>query len=235
MPAALDRAQLLALAAQAADAFASQESAPEAFAAAGGRRFDLVLPFGCAAPGSTESPGTMRWRFDEKTATLRITVDPVLWRGDEWGYAATEGEPAAFRGFWIARPWSSATSCEAFRKPKTDTGSDPVLLPGQTVAIARPIDEDAGGRLRPYEVVQRATPDDFDPARGFRLRIVGRLQSAAGARPMQCVQPAGDEQRPLCLITASFSEVRIENAKSDEVLARWPIGDDIRGSDDIAN
>ncbi|WP_176597036.1 hypothetical protein [Sphingobium sp. 15-1] len=234
MSVTLERAQLLALATQAADAFASKAPVPEAVEAAGGQRFDLVLPFGCEAPGTVESPGAMRWRFDEKTATLRITIEPVLWRGDTWGDAPVSGEQATFRGFWIARPWSSATSCKAFREPNAETGSDPVLLSGQTVAIARLTDEAAGGKLRPYEVVQRATADDFDPARGFRLRIVGRLAPAAGTGPFHCVQPGGDAQRPLCLINANFSEVRIENPKSDRVLGRWPIGDDIRGSDDRA-
>src|SRR5687768_7906924 len=108
MPATLDRAALLAMVARAADAFASNAPVPPEIEAAAGQRFDLVLPFGCAAPGATESPGDMRWRFDQAAATLRITVDPALWQAGEWRADGVAGpSDAVFRGFWIARPWST--------------------------------------------------------------------------------------------------------------------------------
>ena len=229
--ATLDRTDLLALAAKAADAYASNVAMPAEIGAATGRRFDLVLPFGCEAAGAMESPGTMRWRFDAKTATLRVTVDPTTWRSDEWsGADATDGD-AGLRGFWIARPWSTATGCAGLRQPSAEVGSAPVLLPGQTVAIARLIDAGDVAKARPYEVVQRSAAGDFDPEQGFQLRITGRVQSLSGAAPVKCVQPGGGEQRPLCVITASFAEASIENPKSGAVLANWPIGGDFRGSE----
>lgn len=229
IPAALDRSALLAMAAQAADAFASNIPMPAQIDTAAGRRFDLVLPFGCAAPSAVESTGGMRWSFDPKAATLRVAVDPSTWRSDEWIDAAVADAGGVFRGFWIARPWSTATNCAALRKPNADAGDAPVVLPGQTVAIARLIDAEEGGKIRSYGVVQRSTGADFDPEQGFQLRILGRIQSVSGESPIKCVQPRGGEQPPRCVITASFTEVRIENPKNGAVLASWPISDDVRG------
>jgi hypothetical protein len=203
---------------------------PVEIGAASGRRFDLLLPFGCEAPGAVESPGVMRWSFDTKTATLRVAGAPNTWRSDEWSDAAANSE-TMFRGFWIARPWSTATSCAALRKPKAEVDGTPIVLSGQTVAIARAVAADEVGKSRPYEIVQRYSAADFDPQQGFQLRIVGRVQAASEGSPIKCVQPRGGEQRPLCLIAASFAEVRIENPKNGSVLASWPIGDDVRGDE----
>lgn len=230
---ALGRPGLLAMAAQAADAFASNVPMPATIHAAAGRRFDLVLPFGCEAADAVESPGAMRWTLDPKAATLRVTVDPVIWQSDEWpGDAATDGE-AALRGFWIARPWSTATSCAALRKPTANAAEAPPTPPSPTVAIARLIGAADAGKSRPYEIVMRAAAVDFDPQQGLRLRVVGRIQSGSAGSPVHCVQPAGGEHAPLCVITASFAEVRIENPKSGAVLASWPIADEMRG-DEVA-
>lgn len=229
-PPTLDRTALLALGAQAADAFASNLPLPATISAAAGRRFDLLLPFGCEAPGATQSQGGMRWSFDSKAGTLRISVDPTTWRGGEWSDAAVVDPETAFRGFWIARPWSTATTCAAHRLPEVVDGR-PIVLSGQTVAIARPIAPQEVGKTRPYEIVQRIAITDFDPQQGFQVRILGRVQAAAGGDPIQCVQAGGGDQRPSCLITAAFAEVRIENPKNGSVLASWPIDDQVRGDE----
>ncbi len=226
--AALDRADLLAVAAQAGDAFASNNPMPAAVTAAAGRRFDLILPFGCEAPGALESSGAMRWSFDPKTATLRVTVDPVLWDAAQWSAVNDAGGKAALRGFWIAKPWSSATTCAAFRERNTAVGDTLLVPPAPTLAIARPTGPGDGGRIRPYEVVQRASADDFAPERGFQLRIIGRTSSPTEGGPVRCLQTGGHDQRPICFIIGTFFEVRIENPKSRAVLASWLIGDDVR-------
>ncbi|MES2498659.1 MAG: hypothetical protein V4618_21295 [Pseudomonadota bacterium] len=230
-PAMLDRAALLDIAAQAADDVAANAPLRPAVAAAGGRRFDLVLPFGCAAAEALESPGAMRWSFDPKTTTLRIAVDPILWRGSEWtGEDSADGGPG-LRGFWIARPWSTATTCVARRTPGPDPQAAPLDPPAPTLAIARLVEGGEVGKVRGYEVVQRLAATDFDPAQGFRLRITGRLSSVDEGGPVRCLQPDGAERRPVCVITATFSEIRIENPKNSAVLGSWPITDAARASD----
>src|SRR3546814_6063418 len=54
-PKDLERGDLIALAQRAADAFASGEAVPKAVAEATGRRFELLLPFGCGGPSEARS------------------------------------------------------------------------------------------------------------------------------------------------------------------------------------
>ena len=219
----LRRADLIALAQTAADALTSGEDARVPIAATEGQRFALVLPFGCSGP--SETGPAMRWNHDENSQTLRITVEPTSWAPDQWGL----DERAPFEvaeGFWIARPWSSSESCPPIGAAVPPT-TESVTLPGQTLAIAQ-FFTDAGNRDarrdgQPYETVQRAPAGSFDGTGGFLLRVTGRIAKVPGAGLVHCVQPAGAEQRPVCVIGARLDEVAIENPATGEVIASWPI------------
>lgn len=222
---ALSRANLLGLAAAAADAQASGGEVPKAVRDAAGRPFDLVLPFGCAGPGDSLSGLPMGWRYDDDSQALRITASPITWRAEEWQAPAAVGE--ALEGFWIARPWSTAETCPPQGRQAMPTGIDPVTLPGQTVAIVRPAAVDADARElrepRSYDIVRRVPRDRLDTSQGFRLRITGRIEATPGdAAPVSCVQPAGIEQRPICRIATRIDEVRVENTATGDVLGSWP-------------
>lgn len=229
--AVLKRSDLLAIAAQAADAFASNIPMPVAIDAAAGHRFNLVLPLGCGGPDAAESSAAKHWSFDPKAATLRISVTPVMWKGEPWTAPDDAGE-TAFQGFWIARPWSSATVCPEGSAQSAATSSNSAMSHDPTVAIARPVSAAEGVKLRSYEVVRRATAADFDPRGGFHLRIIGRLRSASEGGAVICRQPDGADQPPRCLIVSTFSEVRIESPKTKAVLASWQIDNDLRGKED---
>ncbi|KQN26505.1 hypothetical protein ASE86_10410 [Sphingomonas sp. Leaf33] len=221
----LSRADLLGLAAAAADAQASGGTVPKAVRDAAGRPFDLVLPFGCAGPGDSLSGLPMGWRYDDGSQALKVTASPIAWRAEEWQASSTMGD--ALEGFWIARPWSTAESCPPQGRQAMPTGVDPITLPGQTVAIARPVTKDESGREmrapRSYDIVRRVPRDRLDTSQGFRLRIIGRVEaSPGGVAPITCVQPAGIEQRPICRINTRIDEVRIENAATSDVLGAWP-------------
>ncbi|HTG37463.1 hypothetical protein [Sphingomonas sp.] len=219
----LARADLLALATQAADAHAAGEPTPKPVQDAAGRRFELTLPFGCTGPSAPESSLPMRWRYDEEAATLRVSVTADRWQGADWNLG---GDMAArpVEGFWIARPWSGAARC-ASGGQTTPTGREPVLLPGQTLAIARFPEGEAQDEAEPrrFEVVKRVPADQFDGSQGLRVRVIGRVAAVPGASPVRCTQPGGIDQRPICLIGARFDEVRIENPATDDVLGVWPI------------
>ena len=226
-PKDLGRGELIALAQRAADAFASGEAMPKAVVDAAGRRFDLLLPFGCSGPSEAETSLPMQWRYDEAEGTLRVSVKPMMWSKADWNLddRATTG---AAEGFWITRPWSSSGACPLRAGQAFSRGVEPLTLPGQTLAIAQFFDGDADrdGRRngRPFETVTRVAADKFDGSRGFRLRISGRLDAVTGNMPVRCVQPAGAEQRPICVIGARIDTVRLENPTSEEVLATWTIG-----------
>lgn len=217
----LRRADLIALAQAASDALASGDAGSGRTAPAAGQRFDLVLPFGCAGP-SKIGPA-MRWQYDDASETLRITVEPTSWTASQWQL----DQPARFEaaeGFWISRPWSSSEACPRDSVP-VPPDSEAITLPGQTLAIAQVFTDgdnrNARRNGRPFEVVKRVPRAAFDPTRGFRLRIAGRIERVPGDGPVRCVQPAGAQQRPLCLIAARMDEVAIENPASGEVIGAW--------------
>jgi hypothetical protein len=224
----LERADILAMAGQAADAFASGEPLPEAVRNMASRRFELALPFGCAGPAGDGGLDPLNWRYSEADQALRLYADPSSWSPADWGIAA--GTPVeAIEGFWVARPWSSDPACPQ-RANAGPTGTEPVTLPGQTLAVAQFFTGNArraGLRNgRPFESVQRVPVSDFDASRGFRLVLSGRIDRVPGGDPVRCIQPGGIDQRPICVVAVVLGEVRIENPVGNHVLASWPSSSD---------
>lgn len=221
-PPSLERAGLIDIVADAVDAASASLSMPEAVRSAAARRFDLVLPFGCEGPVEGDRTAPFGWQYDAAKTTLRVWINPTRWARATWLSAETETDKAALEGFWIARPWSKATHCPA----PAPGGAAHVAVPSQPqgeVAIARFIEGDADKDARRLEIVKRMEPGDFDPARGFTLRVTGRLQPVEAGGPIQCLQRMGREQRPQCMILGDFAELRVENPKTGDVLAVWSI------------
>ncbi len=224
----LDRADIISIAAQATDALSSGEPLPEDVRAMANRRFELALPFGCSGPASENSSAPLRWRYDEEGEVLRLHVAPTIWSPTEWEIG--ENTPIeAVEGFWLTHPWSLDDVCPQ-RTHAAPTGTEPVTLPGQTLAVAQFFTGDNRRAAlrdgRPFETVQRVPRGRFDASRGFRLLLSGRIDSVPGGSPVRCVQPAGLEQRPICVVAVALDEVRIENPIGTEVLATWPINSD---------
>ncbi len=220
-PRTVGRADIIGLADRAADALTADLPLPEGVAAIAGRRFDLVLPFGCggAAPeGSTASP---RWSYDADKETLRIHIAPTAWEMADWAIAVPDETTLRLEGFWVSRPWSSAERCPKVHGHAAAINGQPVTLPGQTLAVAEVMTGERRRERRAYETVQRIPLDRFDASQGFRLRLIGRIDRSSGGRPVQCIQPAGVEQRPICLVLVTLDEIRIENPIGNEMLATW--------------
>jgi hypothetical protein len=217
----LGRADLIALAAAAADAAAAgREPGPE-IAQADGRRFELRLPFGCTGPAVEDSAAGMRWRYDSEAQALRISVEPVAWAAQDWWPAGGAGDVEAIEGFWVARPWTSSEAC-----PR---GGDRAAVAGTEAVTVGQIFLAGGGRGgrrdgKPYEAVVKVAQDRLDSTGGFRLRISGRVARAGNAGPVRCRQPAGPEQRPICLVSVVMDEVAVENPASGGTLATWSLG-----------
>jgi hypothetical protein len=217
----LNRGDLASFARQAADALASGGPAPEALRDLPGRRFVLSIPFGCAGPAGSDSPAPLRWGYDDASQTLRVHVALSAWQPDEWSVPADV--QAAPHGFWITRPWSSAETCPVRTSDAAPIGTDPVTLPGQTLAVvsfdAATLKPDVG-----YDAVVRMPRDRLNMAQGLRARITGRIDQMPGNGALRCVQPAGIEQQPICAVAAIFDELVIDNPATGETLARWTIG-----------
>lgn len=215
----LDRAALVALAARAADAFVAGDPTPAAVADATGRRFDLLLPFGCGGPNAEGSTLPLRWRYDTAAQTLRVTVETTDWQPRDWNIANTGID--AIRGFWITRPWSSGGTCPTQTGQAMARGMEPIILPGQSLAIAQFLTSSDRRNDHAFTVVQRVPAAKIDTSRGFRVRLTGRIARLPGSDPVRCVQPGGIDQQPICVIAASLDEVRIENAATGAPIGTW--------------
>lgn len=146
------------------------------------------------------------------------------WIAADWRLGDQAG---AAEGFWITRPWSTAETCPPQGGQATPSGTEPITLPGQTLAIAEFVAPDAQRDVRrsarPFETVKRVAVGRFDGSRGFRLRVTGRIDRVPGFGPVRCLQPAGIEQRPICVIGVRLEEVKLEDPSTDEVLATWSV------------
>lgn len=224
----MTRADLIALAAQAADALASGRALPRAIADAAGQRFDLRLPFGCQGPSAEESDTPMRWRYDSEAGALRVHVAPVVWSGGDLASVpdrmATE---KVAEGFWITRPWTASEACPPRPDSAAPIGADAVTLPGQTLAVARFLTADGTHRGqpggKPYETVIRMAPDEVPVEQGLQLRLRGRIAGATDRAPVSCRQPAGAEQRPICIVAITVEDVAIDDPRTARTLATWNV------------
>lgn len=232
----LGRADLIALAAAAADRIAGGRPAAEALQAAG-RRFEVRLPFGCGGPAAKGADGPMRWRYDSAAQALRFHVAPVTWTAADW--SADDSRVQAIEGFWITRPWTTSEACApqpppaqpaqveatysptAAPKPTPTAVTQPTLALGQMFVAEGPRRGRRNGQA--YEAVVRVPQAELDTSQGFRLRISGRVAPGLGAGPVACRSAASD-QRPVCLVTVIIDEVAIENPVSGETLAEWTLG-----------
>lgn len=223
----LGRSDLINLTAAAADATAAGRPLGADVAQAAGRRFELRLPFGCSGPAAENSGAAMRWRYDAEDQALRFHVDPVTWSGDEWWTGASATAIETIKGFWITRPWTGSEACPMPGERTFAPGAEPVTLPGQTLAVGQVFfAQGARGGSRddePYEAVVRVPEDELNTSEGFRLRVSGRIAGNRGIGPVQCRQPGGPEQRPICLVSVVMDEVAIENPASGETLATWNV------------
>ena len=229
----LARGDVIGIANAAADAASAGQPMPLSVTAADAQRFEIYLPFGCDGPVSGDSIEPFRWRYDSETASLRISVAPVAFDPEEWLHAQSPGrsggEPTAaseaIEGFWVTRPWSSQETCAREADPSAQRGTDPVTLPGQTLGLAQVFtDEDSRSARRggkPYESVTRLKQDDLRIDQGLRVRLRGRITRFPEGATVRCRQPAGKEQRPVCLLAVTFDDVAIDNPATKDVIATW--------------
>ncbi len=229
----LSRGDLVSLAAKGADALSSGAPLPPDVRGSAGRRFELLIPFGCGGPSAGTSESAF-WTYDKAQGRLRISVTPTGWQAGDWNLGEAPGLEA-IEGFWVDRPWSSSTDCPAApeqTEPAPEATENtpppdkqPAAEPERTLAVAQIFLADGTRGIRranrPYSIVTRVAPEQFDGTRGFRLRLTGRIDRTPNGEPVQCVQPGGAQQRPACLIATVLDEVRIEDPASGEALATW--------------
>lgn len=222
-PPALTRAGLVAAAAAAASTYAG---GPEPAADARpliGRRFRVVLPFGCDGPREPGTEPSAWWEYGPERRTIRISVRPEIWTESAIARDLGGADVEAVEGFWIPRPWLASDACPT---PRTDplAAATPAPSP-QTVGLAT-LFEEGGSRIvrrgdRPYEVVLNAPDDEPMPApQGYRLVLEGRVVGFEGGEPIAC-RSASADQRPVCLVGVEIDRVAIRDPANAAVLGEW--------------
>jgi hypothetical protein len=222
----LGRADLIGIAASAADAFAG---GPKVSGSSAGRRFSIRMPFGC--DGSSEKGFTTGWSYDEASKTLRVRVTPLDWSDEDWIASALPGEEEfVVEGFWLPRPWTSSETCPVRQaKPDgkdADSSEGPVGKVDEiaTVGLAQFLGEDSNRnrqrRGRPLEVVANIEPDEI-PVDGLQLVFEGRIGNVPGGRSPTLCHADSINVRPSCLVAVEFERISVLNPASGEEIANW--------------
>lgn len=226
-PRILARADIIDLGDRAADALASGRPLPQDIANLAGRRVELTIPFGCTGPSPEGTDLPLSWRYDVAAKALRIHVQLTQWQASEWDLASSSAAPQAIEGLWVRWPWFSAEICPPNAGQAVAPDAQPITLPGQTLAVGQfgASDADSKDRARrPFDAVKQVAADQLNAARGFVLKLSGRVGKLPDGQPVRCVQPAGIEQKPICLVALSLEELRVQNPISEDVVAVWSIG-----------
>lgn len=221
----LDRAQLLAASAAAADSVASGRPLAARNAAMAGRTFVIRLPFGCEGPQADMTAHWAGWSYNPKTSALKLWARPESWEDAPWIPAIARKTPfEAVEGFWIRRPWTNAETCPpGSGQEQVDAQSS--APEEQTIGIAQFFAPDAPRSLqrgsRPYAVTLKADDNEIiDAPRPYQLIVSGRVVGFDDGQPVHCWNQ-GRNLRPICLIAVEFSRVAFEDPVNGRVLSEW--------------
>jgi hypothetical protein len=232
----MDRGALLQAVAQARSAAAAGGDDRQAQQALDGKEFELRIRFGCAgsAPDS-KAQSTLSWSYDAKSGVLRLRAAPDL--SDDATVAKGLQGIEAVEGFWLPRPWLLTAACPA--RPAPPAGDSAVdepeaatdAAPPEPAAAAAPkvgiaqffteTDPRTGRRdHRPYQAVEKRDPGTPVGTQGFDLVLSGRLRMLPQGRVIRCVA-SGPDSPPVCVISAQFDHVWIDDAATKERIADW--------------
>lgn len=128
---AIDRASLLAAAAEAASATAAGAEAPASLRSLDGRQFELRIRFGCRGPSNDLEERWLGWSFDPAARRIRVRAMPTISKDVPLVARITGDRFEAVEGFWIPRPWLLQPICPAAAavqavqaQPQTQAGAD---------------------------------------------------------------------------------------------------------------
>lgn len=220
-PPPLDRAAVLAAAANAADAVASGAALPQSNAALVGRSFILRMPFGCRGE-MTEEESWAGWTFNPKSRALRLTARANDLAGVEWvKQLAGAMTFDAVEGFWLRRPWTRAEQCEAGDRALSDAI---LAAPAQRLAIAQFYSPEEPRTLRrgdrPYSSTVKLGEGETPSSQGYQLQLEGKLKGFPDGQPVHCVQQ-DPSAAPHCLIAVAFDRVAFVVTGQDQPIVEW--------------
>jgi hypothetical protein len=220
----LSRADLIEAAGAAASAYASGANATSAEPTLAGRRFRVVLSFGCNGPQTRDSGDFASWSAGQDGGTIRISIRPQIWTDSSFVRELGGSEEIeAVQGFWIPRPWMASEDCPAQMVDPLEAAPPPPSPQTLGLAVFRKKgDSRLGSRdEHPYETVIKA-PAPGQPAapQGFRLVLEGRLDSYADGSAVRC-RSVSPDQRPVCLFRVDLGRVAVVDPVSGQQIAEW--------------
>lgn len=226
---AVDRSDLLAAAAAAADEVAAGNALPKSNLELTSRGFELRLPFACG-DGILGKWG--EWSFDPQTRVLRATFRPQNWGEDPvFARMAAGTSYDAAEGFWIERPWTRAEQCPPAPAhssgpstvPENGTVPTPMAAEG-ALALVQYFSPDAPRTLRrgnrPYTYTAKLAVERQALPLGLRVKVVGRISGFADGQPIHCVVKTPSKP-PICAIAVEFTQVILEDVGTGESLTEW--------------
>lgn len=153
----LRRAELVMIGERASEAFVIGAPTGAGGEDIAGRRFELVIPFGCNGPQDDDSGAPLRWRYDAAAQTLRVHVAPAVWTAADWDLSDPQGL-ATLDGFWVSRPWNPAEYCP--KSPVTAQqpaagASTPAPIASASAAAPAPAAGEPASDLQPQPSLAR--------------------------------------------------------------------------------
>jgi hypothetical protein len=213
------RADLIAAAAQAADAFSLGR--PEPLKDWVGRSFSVAIAFGCAGPSADPGSAQAFYQFDPGASSVRLVARAATWTDlPLLGPATNQAETV--EGFWIPRPWMTQEACPTRRSVQPPAIPTPVEGPTLGLAVVHAADASRLERRgsRPYDHQIKLATGAAPPASGYRLRLAGRVNGFEDGAAIRCWSESADH-RPVCLFAVTLERVAFE-AADGQVLADWP-------------
>lgn len=219
---ALNRFALIDAAASAASSYAAGMSADRNVTDMAGRRFELILPFGCEGPTPPKEVELVNgWRYDEESGVLQVTFPSSIQHVAEITSeqrASDYGGVRLSKGFWIEREWLRAEICP----PSDQTNSSEALDDPSLAIVELAVNEAPRAESRqgaPYRVSKRLSAEQAPTGQGLRIVIKGRLAIDGGA-PIQC-RSAHRNTRPTCFILARFDGVAVTDSSGSNIYGEW--------------
>lgn len=218
----LDRAAMMDAVALTASAHAAGKAMDGSMAQLRGRRFELILPFGCNGPSTEAGDLTKGWRYDADAGVLQVAYPSNIQAlSDDDADDGSRAQPAVkfAKSFWIEREWLRDGVCPSGGQQGMSKGTPPP----RTLAIAE-LSADQAPRAAdregaPYRVSKRLPPEQIPGTQGLRFIVSGRL-IANDVMPVQCKTVSRD-QRPLCTIIADIDRVAIVDPGGAMIYGEW--------------
>lgn len=221
---ALDRGTLIDAAGSAASSYAAGMSVDQKVAELAGRRFELILPFGCDGPTPPNNKElTNGWRYEAESGVLQVafpsSVQGLAPRLAESG-SSPEQTAKFSKSFWIEREWLRSANCPPSDQAQNEdivAQEDPSLaIVELSVSEARRAENREG---TPYRVSKRVPAEQAPSEQGLRIVITGRLATAIGL-PIRC-KSFHRNKRPVCVIVARFDVITVTDATGDITYVEW--------------